>query len=236
MKLSAPVHVLKRKAKELKRSNQITLTEALNQVAKAEGFASWSLLQSRINTYVPKTKDDVLKNLFPGDLLLIGARPGLGKTTLALQLLLRAIKEDRVCFFFSLEYTPKEAEEKLSQLDETYEQHKSWLKLDCSDDISSDYIIARTQGIAREGSLIAVDYLQLLDQQRNKPSLQKQIKDLKTYARETKCILIFISQIDRAFEQKGHARPGLEDVRLPNPLNLGLFNKSIFTHDDQMFF
>ena len=236
MRLSAPVHVLKRKAKELKRSSQTTLTEALDHVAKAEGFASWSLLQSRINAFVPRTKEDVLDTLFPGDLLLIGARPGWGKTTLALQLLLQAIRQDRVCFFFSLEYTQEETEEKLSQLDEAYEQHKSWLKLDYSDDISSDYIIAKTRGIAQERSLIAVDYLQLLDQQRNKPSLQKQIENLKVYARETNCILIFISQIDRAFEQKGHARPGLEDVRLPNPLDLGLFNKSIFAHDDQMFF
>jgi len=108
------------------------------------------------------------------------------------------------------------------------------LKLDFSDDISSNYIISKTRGIAKEGSLIAVDYLQLLDQQRNKPPLQKQIEDLKAYARKTKCILIFISQIDRAFEEKGHDQPSLEDVRLPNPLNLSLFNKSIFVHGEHL--
>ncbi len=235
MKLSAPIHVLKRKAKELKRSNLITLTEALDDIAMAEGFASWSLLQSKVNAFVPRTKDEVLNDLFPGDLMLIGARPGLGKTTMALQLLLQAIKEERVCFFFSLEYTQKEAVEKLSQLDEAYEQHQSLLKLDCSDEISSDYIINKTQGIVKVGSLIAVDYLQLLDQQRNKPPLQKQVEDLKAYAKETNCIIIFISQIDRSFEQEGNVRPSLENIRLPNPLDLGLFNKSIFVNHEQIF-
>ena len=236
MKLSAPVHVLKRKAKELRRSKQITLIEALDGIAKAEGFASWSLLQSRLNAFVPRTKDDVLDNLFPGDVMLIGARPGLGKTTLALQLLLQAIKQDRTCFFFTLEFTRQELVTKLSRIDETYDQHNPLLKLNFSEEISSSYIIAQTQDVVQEGSLIAVDYLQLLDQQRNKPPLQNQIEELKMYARETNSIFIFISQIDRAFEQKGHARPSLEDVRLPNPLDLGLFNKSIFAHADHMFF
>jgi len=117
MKLSAPIHVLKRKAKELKQSRQITLIEALDHIARAEGFASWSLLQSRKNAFTPRTKNDVLNDLFPGDLMLIGGRPGLGKTILALQLLLQAIKEDRLCFFFSFDYTEKELVKKLSQLD-----------------------------------------------------------------------------------------------------------------------
>ena len=30
--------------------------------------------------------------------------------------------------------------------------------------------------------------------------------------------------------------PGLEDVRLPNPLNLGLFNKSVFLHNGKKIF
>ena len=87
MKLTAPIHVLKGKAKELKRSQGITMAEALNQIAKAEGFNSWGLLQSKAKTFAPKTPEELLECLHPGDLLLIGARPGLGKTILTLQLL-----------------------------------------------------------------------------------------------------------------------------------------------------
>lgn len=235
MKLSAPVHVLKRQAKALKRAKHIPLIEALDQIARAEGYASWSLLQSRIKAFVPRTPNEALNNLFSGDLLLIGARPGLGKTVLALQLLLQGIRDDRVCFLFSLECTRKEIAAKLSQLDDTYEPQNPLLKLDCSDAISSEYIITKTRDFVREGSLIAVDYLQLLDQQRNKLPLQTQIEHLKAYAQEMNCILIFSAQIDRAFEQKSRARPGFDDVRLPNPLDLGLFNKSIFINHETTF-
>jgi replicative DNA helicase len=188
-------------------------------------------LQSKAKTYVPKTTQDVLDDLHPGDLMLIGARPGLGKTNLSLRLLLLATKFDRRCFFFSLEYTLDDVLPKLIELDPTFEQHQSLLTLDFSDAISADYIIDQTQDMVVEGSLIAIDYLQLLDQQRNKPPLQRQIERLKSYAREKRCTLIFISQIDRAYDQSARAHPGFADVRLPNPLDLGLFNKSIFVQN-----
>jgi hypothetical protein len=41
-------------------------------------------------------------------------------------------------------------------------------------------------------------------------------------------VLIFISQIDRRFDLLAGSFPSLDDVRLPNPLNLKLFNKACF--------
>jgi len=240
MKLSSPIHVLKRQAKDLKRAKSITMIAALDQMAQAEGFASWSLLQAKVKAMIPNTYDEVLDYLVPGDLVLIGARPGLGKTTLTIQILLQAMREGRSCHFFSLEYTAEQAAAKVASLDAGPDQIAGKLTLDISDDISADYIIAQTQDqLAKdhvgEGALIAVDYLQLLDQQRNKPPLQQQIEALKSYARETGCIVIFISQIDRRFEGDIRSRPSLDDVRLPNPLDLGLFNKSIFVEGDRVF-
>lgn len=231
MKLSAPIYILKSKAKQRKREQGITMAQALDQIAKAEGFNSWSLLQRKAKTFLPQTKEELLKTLYPGDLLLIGARPGLGKTTLTLKLLLHAIKEHRPCFFFSLECSKPSLSQRLVELDKNFEKNASYLTLDLSDNISSEYIIHHTKDKAKPGSLIAVDYLQLLDQQRNKPSLQQQIEQLKTYAKDKGCIFIFISQIDRAFEQENRMEPNLADVRLPNPLTLNLFNKSFFLHN-----
>ncbi|USG62751.1 DNA helicase [Sneathiella marina] len=230
MKLSAPLHVLKQRAKEAKRTRSIPLSAALNDVAKAEGFASWSLLQARMKTRdaKPNGAEDILNSLKPGDLALIGARPGLGKTRLALEIVLRGRSADRPCFFFSLEYTKSEGERKLAELDPAYISGEAGLYLDVSDQISAAHIIEQTATLLRPGSIIAIDYLQLLDQQRQKPPLQAQVMALKAFAQDSKCIILFISQIDRAYDAEADLPPGPEDIRLPNPLDLTLFNRKIF--------
>lgn len=235
MKLSKPVHILKRDAKALKRSRGISMIDALDQMAKTEGFSSWSLLQSKLKTLIPKTQEEVLGYLNPGDLLLVGARPGLGKTSVTLKVLSQAVREGRRCFFFSFEYTHRTFAAKIVNLGETIDELPSLLTYDFSDEISADYIIRETNNSVTDGSLIAVDYLQILDQNRSKPALQTQIEALKRFAREKRCILIFISQIDRVFDQNDRERPSLADVRLPNPLDLGLFNKSIFVREERIY-
>ncbi|MEH6545962.1 MAG: DNA helicase [Sneathiella sp.] len=235
MKLSAPLHVLKQRAKENKRAQSIPLSAALNAIAKAEGFASWSLLQSKMKDNTAKLAAEHLASLHPGDLVLIGARPGLGKTTLALELLLQARRQDQPCFFFSLEYRRPEIQEKLSALDGTYVSGDPNLLIDVSEKISASYIIEQTERRIQPGSLIAIDYLQLLDQQRQKPALQTQVNTLKEFAKSTGCVVIFISQIDRSFNPEAGPPPGKQDIRLPNPLDLNLFNKTIFAKDQQVF-
>jgi replicative DNA helicase len=236
MKLSAPIYILKSQAKELKRTLQITMTEALNQIAQREGYSSWSLLQSKAKDLLPKVREDILGYLNPGDLFLLASRPGLGKTKLALQLLIQAFHENKTCCFFTLEFSKREVAARIAELDETIGETNSKIRFDFSDDISAPYIIRKMQDAALEESVIVIDYLQLLDQQRTKPPLQTQIEELKKFAKEKKCIFIFISQVDRAFEGKVKSRPTLEDIRLPNPLDLKLFNKTMFLHDGKMQF
>jgi replicative DNA helicase len=135
-----------------------------------------------------------------------------------------------------LEYTHKDVASKIANLDETISQNNPYLTFDFSDAISAEYVIQQTKDQIEEGSLIAIDYLQLLDQQRSKPELQDQIEELKTYAKEKECIIVFISQVDRAFEETDKDRPSLDDERLPNPVDLGLFNKSMFLHNGKKIF
>lgn len=85
---------------------------------------------------------------------------------------------------------------------------------DTSDAISADYIIEQSQNEPR-GTCIVVDYLQLLDQQREKPELMVQIKALKAFAEEKGLTILCISQIDRAFDADSKVCPDLSDVRLP---------------------
>lgn len=228
MKLNLPIHQLKQQAKALKHADSITMVAALDQIARHNGYTSWSLLHTKNVAHRPKTADEILKQLHPQDLLLIAARPNLGKTKLAMQVLLRAIQQGRQCFFFSFEYTQAQAIAIFVELGMEFDNHKGMLHIDVSEQISAKYIISKTKKLAIKGSIIVIDYLQLLDQQRSKLPVQQQVEALKAFAAQTECIIIFISQIDREFDVNQSEIAALKDVRLPNPLDLSLFNKSIF--------
>jgi len=83
MRLSAPIYQLKRRAKLIARDEKIALHEALNRVAREEGYAEWSLLSSQ--TAMHLSSKTMLSRLADGDMLLVGARPGHGKTLLGLR-------------------------------------------------------------------------------------------------------------------------------------------------------
>ena len=77
MKLSAPLYHLKRKAKLLSRAEKIPRHEALDRIAEREGFSGWGLLAAKMTATAPAGK--LFARLAPGDLVLVGARPGHGK-------------------------------------------------------------------------------------------------------------------------------------------------------------
>lgn len=229
MKLSAPIHVLKAQAQQIKKEKGITNTEALDFIAKREGFDSWSLLQSKKDDMFPKSYDEILGFFNPGDIVLIGARPSKGKTVFTMGLLVQAIqKKAAVNFCFSLSEVHKDIAKRLALYDQSLGEKNAYFELDYSNDISADYIINKTKAKISKGSLIVIDYLQLLDEKRTNPPLQVQVEKLKTFAREKECVVIFISQLDRAVENRTNQKPILGDVRLPNPLELKYFNKIMF--------
>lgn len=81
-----------------------------------------------------------------------------------------------------------------------------------------------------------VDYLQLLDQKRENPTLTEQVKALRAFAQERGLVFVFLSQIHRSFDGGKKDVPNLADVRLPNPLDLMLFTKACFVHANRISF
>lgn len=233
MRLSAPMFRLKRRARLLARSEGIPLNQALDQIARTEGFARWSLLAAHCAQASPCRT--VLSRLDDGDLVLLGARPWQGKTVLGLQLLLHAAEEGRKGFFFTLVETEAKVAERLGSLGAELAGIGNLLTVSTSDDIGSDYIIRRLDG-ADPGTVAVIDYLQILDQQRTKPELSVQMSALRSFAGRTGTILVFLSQISRTYDPDARPLPDMQDINLPNHLDLEIFSKSCFLHEDALAF
>ena len=231
MRLSAPIFRLKRQAKQLTRQSGIPWHKALDQIARQEGFRNWSHLASSQSGRSPARH--LAEQLTAGDLVLLGARPGHGKTMLGLELAVQAARSGHRAFFFSLESNQKDVSDQLGALGVDVESIKHKLTIDTSNDICAEYIIG-CLGNAEADRFIVIDYLQVLDQQRRHPELNDQVRDLKAFAERSGAIIVAISQIDRSFNSARKRLPELSDVRLPNPLDLSLFTKAVFLHEGEV--
>ncbi|MEQ9242603.1 DNA helicase [Roseovarius indicus] len=225
MRLSAPIYKLKRQAKLVARDEGIALHAALDRIATEQGFTSWSHLASAAQ---PGPADSVLRQLEPGDMLLVAARPGQGKTLLGLELARGAGSLGRKGVFFTLDYTRRDVDEHLGRLPGQGE-----IVVDTSDEICGAYITDRLTRLDTP-ALAVIDYLQILDQRRETPPLADQLAALKAHARAAGAILAMISQVDRAFDPARGQLPGIMDIRMPNPFDPGLFDKACFLHDGQV--
>ena len=233
MRLSAPVYQLRRKARLLSRKARIPLHEALDRVAAQEGVAGWSLLVARASSEAPAGM--LFARLSEGDLVLLGARPGHGKTLMSLELAVEAMKSCGRAVFFTLEYVEADVRDRFRAIGVERGKFDGLFEFDNSDDISADYIV-RKLARAPRGTLVVIDYLQLLDQKRKNPELMHQVRALQSFARASGLIFVFISQIDRSYDPSTKPVPDLGDVRLPNPLDLTLFSKTCFLNNGKVQF
>lgn len=233
MRLSAPIYHLKRRAKRLSREEGIPLHTALDRIAATEGFSAWSMLAAKAAAVAPANR--LFPQFRPGDLVLVGARPGHGKTLMSLELAVEAMKAGSRAAFFSLEYTEKDVLDRFRVIGVDPAQFADMFEIDCSDAISADYVV-KQMAVAPRGTVVVIDYLQLLDQRRENPDLTVQVRALKSFARDKGLIVVFISQIDRSYDPSIKSCPDLSDVRLPNPLDLKLFDKTCFLNNSEVQF
>lgn len=175
----------------------------------------------------------LLTHFTPGDLVLLGARPGHGKTQLSLELTVEAMKSGRRGVFFTLEYSVTDILDLFERIGADPAVFRNSFEFDTPDGISAGYIMNQLAAVPAR-TVVVIDYLQLLDQKRENLELMVQVRALRTFADERGLIMIFISQINRFFDSSAGVCPSLSDVRLPNPLDLRLFNKACFLHDGML--
>ncbi|RXJ78953.1 replicative DNA helicase [Arcobacter sp. F2176] len=178
-----------------------------------------------------------------GDLIIIAARPAMGKTALVLNMALKNVEANRGVIFFSLEMPAEQLmlrmlaaktsiplqnlrkgdldDAQWSNLSGAFEDlNKKRLFVDDGGSVNINQLRARVRKLAQNKdnniSLVIIDYLQLMQGTGNKDRHQE-VSDisrgLKMLAREMKIPIIALSQLNRGLENRPDKRPMLSDLR-----------------------
>lgn len=207
--------------------------------------------------------DHKLAGLQDSNLIVLAARPGIGKTTLALNIALNvAMKEKKAVGFFSLEMSKEELVDRLlvghSDIDawklktgrlsdEDYKKLTDGMgeladaPIFIDDTPGASILEMRTKArklkIEKDVKLIVVDYLQLADAGRRFDSRVTEVsmisQGLKNLARELKIPVIALSQLSRAVEQRGSKKPQLSDLRESGSIEQDADIVAFLYHEDE---
>lgn len=187
--------------------------------------------------------DRTLNGLNKSELIILAARPSMGKTALALNIAQNvAIDSGKMAVIFSLEMSAKQLLRRMFSSVGNIDSHNirtgqmkpdDWERLTNAISVISeapikiieeaytlDQIRADARRLKREGEdlgVIVVDYLQLISVEGNFSSSNERIshisRSLKLLARELDVPVIALSQLSRAVEQRQDKRPMLSDLR-----------------------
>ncbi len=190
-----------------------------------------------------KSLDALTRGLQPSDLIILAARPAMGKTALALNIAMRtAITHKATVGIFSLEMSDRQLVQRMisswgkipysnicdgqltseqgSRLFTTAELiRQAPLYINESPAISTLELRSQARRLKVEHGLdlIIVDYLQLMRSTRKTDSRELEISDisrsLKALAKELSIPVIALSQLNRKLEERADKRPLLSDLR-----------------------
>ncbi len=187
--------------------------------------------------------DSLLNGLQPGQLIMVAARPGMGKSTIGLDFARAAsIKGKMTSAIFSLEMARNEIVMRLlsaeasialqsmrsGKMSDTEWQRlarkmsaisDSPLFIDDSPNLTISEIRAKCRRLKQKHDLklVIVDYLQLMSSGKKVESRQQEVSEfsrsLKLLAKELEVPVVAISQLNRSPEQRQDKRPMLSDLR-----------------------
>lgn len=187
--------------------------------------------------------DKMTAGFQPQELLILAARPSMGKTALSLNIAVNsALRAGKKVAYFSLEMSKEqlmlrilasEAQIDLSKLrvgkipDEGWSKlistaamiSESHLYIDDTSAISPFEILAKSRRLKNQKGLdlVIVDYLQLMDLKQKVESRERAVseisKTLKKIAKELKVSILALAQLNRSVEARSDRRPIVSDLR-----------------------
>lgn len=187
--------------------------------------------------------DEMTSGFQPSDLILIAARPSMGKTSFALNIAQNAAIRNKIpVAIFSLEMSKEQLVQRMLCSESNVDSHRlrtgrlqddDWPRLaramgplseapiyiDDTPAISSIEIRAKARRLKAEKGLglIIIDYLQLMSGRSNAENRQQEISEvsrsLKALARELSVPVVALSQLSRAPEMRADHKPVLSDLR-----------------------
>lgn len=187
--------------------------------------------------------DSKLSGLQKSDLILVAARPSMGKSSFMMNIVQHAaVREKTTTVIFSLEMSKEQLTQRLLCAEALIDAHRlrvgdinedEWVKLaramgplseapifiDDTPSISVAEMRAKCRRLKLEHNLglIVIDYLQLMQGKGNSESRQQEISEisrsLKALAREINVPVVALSQLSRAPEMRADHRPILSDLR-----------------------
>ena len=187
--------------------------------------------------------DQLTNGLHPGQMIIIAARPAMGKSTLALDFArAAAIKNNMPTIFFSLEMGRSEIAMRLMSAEGAVPlqnmrkgtlDSRDWttiaatrgrineapLYIDDSPNMTLVEIRAKCRRLKQRAGLkmVVIDYLQLMTSGKRVESRQQEVSEfsraLKLLAKELGVPVIALSQLNRGPEQRADKKPALSDLR-----------------------
>ncbi|MFT4214255.1 MAG: replicative DNA helicase [Microbacterium sp.] len=187
--------------------------------------------------------DQLTNGLHPGQMVIIAARPAMGKSTLALDFArAAAIKSDMPTIFFSLEMGKSEIAMRLMSAEGAVPlqsmrkgtlDSRDWttiasvrgrindapLYIDDSPNMTLVEIRAKCRRLKQRVGLkmVVIDYLQLMTSGKRVESRQQEVSEfsraLKLLAKELQVPVVALSQLNRGPEQRADKKPALSDLR-----------------------
>ena len=233
---------------EIRQGNTLSDLKHIKEVIELETYDRLGKLSDpeTKNDYIGipsgiKELDKMITGLNKSDLIILGARPGMGKTSFALNIARNvALETDKTVCFFSLEMTRDQIAQRLLSNEASIKSEKlrtgdlsndEWTRLAVAGEHLSkaDIFIDESSNITvpemkakllrlKKVDLVIVDYLGLMHSAKNTDNRVQEISEitrsLKIMAKELKVPVIACAQLSRGTEAKGKSHiPALSDLR-----------------------